>query len=154
MHHTILKNVFELRDHSTRRVLIDRMNRIWRRRWNIANVRRKHLNWFNWRYVRRIWSVVFLFATSFSFCRNHSIVLTTALIRCDVKTKKKLFFSKEKFFFVYSWSLIELLCVLNLIISCFQFIYSSFFFSDFLWFWDWKIVVALMRRERSIKISI
>ncbi len=99
MHHTILKNVFELRNHSIRRVLIDRMNRIWRRRWNIANVRRKHFNWFNWRYVRRIWSVVFLSVTSFSFCRSHSIILTTASIKCDVKTKKKLFFSKEKFFF-------------------------------------------------------
>jgi hypothetical protein len=31
MHHTILKNAFELKDHSIRRVLIDRMNKIWRK---------------------------------------------------------------------------------------------------------------------------
>jgi hypothetical protein len=47
MHHTALKNAFGLRDHSTRRVLTDRMNRIWRRRWNTASVRRRHPNWFN-----------------------------------------------------------------------------------------------------------
>jgi hypothetical protein len=103
MHHTILKNVFELRDHNICWVLIDRMNKIWRRRWNIANVRRKHFNWFNWRYVRRIWSVVSLFARSFDFCRSHLIVLTIVFIKCDVKTKKKLFFSKEKFFFLFTF---------------------------------------------------
>jgi hypothetical protein len=44
MHHIVLKNAFELRDHSIRRVLIDRMNKIWKRRWNIASVRRRYLN--------------------------------------------------------------------------------------------------------------
>jgi NDP-sugar pyrophosphorylase family protein len=47
MHHIVLKNAFELRNHSIRRVLIDRMNKIWKRRWNIANVKEKHFNWFN-----------------------------------------------------------------------------------------------------------
>jgi hypothetical protein len=76
MHHIVLKNAFELRDHSIRRVLIDRMNRIWRKRWNIANVKRKHFNWFNWNHAHRIWIIVFLSVTRLDFCRNHLIALS------------------------------------------------------------------------------
>jgi hypothetical protein len=71
MHHIVLKNAFRLRNHSIRRILIDRMNRIWRKRWNIANVKRRHFNWFNWSYAHRIWIIVFLSASRFDFCRNH-----------------------------------------------------------------------------------
>ncbi len=76
MHHTILKNVFELKDCNIRRILIDRMNKIWKRRWNIANVKRKHFNWFNWNYAYRAWIIVFLSATMFDFCWNYLIALS------------------------------------------------------------------------------
>jgi hypothetical protein len=76
MHHIVLKNAFELRDHSIRRILIDRMNKIWRKRWNIASVRRRHFNWFNWNYAHRIWIIVLLSATRFDLCRNHLIALS------------------------------------------------------------------------------
>jgi hypothetical protein len=75
MHYIILKNAFKLKNHNIRRILIDRMNKIWKKRWNIANVKRKHFNWFNWSYAHRIWIIVFLFVTRFDFCRSHLIVL-------------------------------------------------------------------------------
>jgi hypothetical protein len=75
MHHIVLKNAFELKNHNIRWILIDRMNKIWRRRWNIANVRRRHFNWFNWSYAHRIWIIVLLFATRFDFCESHLIAL-------------------------------------------------------------------------------
>jgi hypothetical protein len=60
------------------------------------------------------------------------------LFRLNVtwKQKEKFFFSKEKFFLCYFWSLIELFCVCNLIISYLQFIYSSFLL--FLIFFDFE----------------
>jgi hypothetical protein len=76
MHHTILKNAFELRNHNIRRILIDRMNRIWRRRWNIASVRRKHFNWFNWSYAHRALIIVSLSAMRFDLCRSYLIALS------------------------------------------------------------------------------
>ncbi len=79
MHHIVLKKAFELRDHNIRRILIDRMNKIWRKRWNIANVKRRHFNWFNWNYAHRIWIIVFLFVTRFVLCRSHLIALSDCL---------------------------------------------------------------------------
>jgi hypothetical protein len=76
MYHTILKNVFVLRDHDIRRILIDRMNKIWKRQWNIANVKRRHFNWLNWNYAHRIWVIVFLFVTMFDFCWSYLIALS------------------------------------------------------------------------------
>ncbi len=77
------------------------------------------------------------------------------LFRLNVtwKQRENFFFWKKDFFFCYFWLLIELFCVLNLIISYFQFIYSSLLFSHFLWFWNWMIVVTLKRRKRLNKIS-
>jgi hypothetical protein len=75
MHYIVLKNAFELKNHNIRRILIDRMNKIWKRRWNIASVRRRHFNWFNWNYAHRIWIIVLLSATRFDLCRNHLIAL-------------------------------------------------------------------------------
>ncbi len=59
-HHKILKNAFKLRNHSVRRILTNRMNKIWRRRWNIASVKRKHFIWFIWKSWRaESWILVF-----------------------------------------------------------------------------------------------
>jgi hypothetical protein len=52
------------------------------------------------------------------------IVWAIVLIKCDMKTKKELFFLKEKFF-LFSWFLIEL-CVFNLIVFYSHFDYSLF----------------------------
>jgi hypothetical protein len=65
-YHKILKNAFRLRNHSIHRIFTNRMNRIWKRRLNVANVKKKHLDWFIWNLDVRCLKV-------FSFTKSVSI---------------------------------------------------------------------------------
>jgi hypothetical protein len=65
-HHKILKNAFRLRNHNIRRVFTNRMNRIWRKRYNIANVKKRHFDWFIWSSDVRCLEI-FSFTKSVSF---------------------------------------------------------------------------------------
>jgi hypothetical protein len=99
-HHKILKIAFKLKNQNTNRVFTNRMNRIWRKRWNVANVKKKHFDWFIWRSWRAMFWNLFIYEKRVVFLIIHFIVWAIDLIKCDVKTKKKLLFSQKKFFFV------------------------------------------------------
>jgi hypothetical protein len=125
-YYKVLKNTFKLRNHNICRVFTNRMNKNLKKTMKCRERQKKTFRLIHLKFWRAMSWSLFIYEKRVVLLRIHLIVWAIDLIKCDVKTKKKLFFSKEKFFFCYSWSLIRLFFVFSLNVLCVQSDYVSF----------------------------